>query len=90
MSILLDVDPPEIDPFDPMCERFASEMEDLDWFCEDFFDNVGYGAPITPAMRAAYVIEEEGTYNKETNHFLCDMCYIKAGQPSSLEGWKCP
>lgn len=34
--------------------------------------------------------EEEGTLNTENGHFLCSICYIKAGMPSSPTGWKCP
>jgi hypothetical protein len=37
-----------------------------------------------------YVIFEEGTYNPDNGHFLCDECYIKAGMPSAPEGWKAP
>lgn len=33
---------------------------------------------------------EEGTLNTENGHFLCNMCYIKAGMPSSPRGWRCP
>lgn len=29
-----------------------------------------------------YIRQFEGTYNQENGHFLCDPCYIKAGQPS--------
>jgi hypothetical protein len=29
-----------------------------------------------------YVREEEGTYDDVTGAFLCDRCYIRAGQPS--------
>ena len=29
-----------------------------------------------------YVIAEEGTYDPESEQFLCDACYIKLGQPS--------
>jgi len=34
--------------------------------------------------------KEDGTYNKETNHFACDGCYIAIGLPSSEKGWKAP
>lgn len=37
-----------------------------------------------------YVWREEGTLNRTNGHFLCDECYIKAGQPSSTAGWKAP
>ena len=37
-----------------------------------------------------YVRREEGTYNQYNGHFLCTMCYIKAGAPSSPWGWKAP
>ena len=33
---------------------------------------------------------DDGTYNPETNQFMCDECYIAAGMParSTLPGWK--
>jgi hypothetical protein len=37
-----------------------------------------------------YVRHEEGTYNRANGHFLCTMCYIRAGQPSSPRGWVAP
>lgn len=40
--------------------------------------------------RADVIRREEGTYNKENGHFLCDVCYIKAGMPSSDRGWVAP
>lgn len=38
----------------------------------------------------AWVRRHEGTYNPENGHFLCTDCYVKAGMPSSLTGWKAP
>lgn len=38
----------------------------------------------------AFVLAEEGTLNRRNGHFLCDECYIRAGQPSSPNGWKAP
>jgi hypothetical protein len=32
-------------------------------------------------MRADYVRREEGTFNRENGHFLCDRCYISHGMP---------
>ena len=37
-----------------------------------------------------YVLEEEGTLNKENGHFLCTLCYIEAGMPETPLGWKAP
>jgi hypothetical protein len=37
-----------------------------------------------------YVRQEEGTYNPENGHFLCDSCYIAAGMPTGRYGWTCP
>lgn len=37
-----------------------------------------------------YVQMEEGTYNPENGHFLCDECYIKAGMPTAPNGWRAP
>lgn len=34
-----------------------------------------------------YVWQEEGTLNRESGHFLCTDCYVKAGMPSSPRGW---
>lgn len=58
-----------VEPYDPVCERYAHEMEYLDFFKED------------DETRADYVRHEEGTYNARNGHFLCDDCYIKKGQP---------
>ena len=35
-----------------------------------------------------YVKEEEGTYNPENGHFLCTVCYFKAGCPARPGGWR--
>ena len=37
-----------------------------------------------------YVRQHEGTYNPDNGHFLCDVCYVKAGMPSSPWGWIAP
>lgn len=37
-----------------------------------------------------YVQREEGTYNYTNGHFLCDLCYIKAGMPTAPMGWTAP
>ena len=66
------------EPFDPMCNRYAKDIPDYDWTLED------------GDTRESYVIHNEGTYNRENGHFLCDECYIKAGMPSSRDGWVCP
>ncbi len=75
MNDSIDGDPT---PFDPLCERYAKDMPDYDWA-------LGEGE-----TREHYVIHYEGTYNYMNGHFLCDRCYIAAGQPSSANGWKCP
>lgn len=81
-----------IEPFDPMCETFAKDMSSLDYF---IFEDEGsmmdaHDSGGVEQMRADYIREEEGTYNSENGHFLCDNCYIKAGMPSSSGGWVCP
>jgi hypothetical protein len=37
-----------------------------------------------------YVRNEEGTYNPLNGHFLCTPCYVRAGMPTSPEGWVAP
>lgn len=53
---------------------------------------VGGRELLTPEDLDAWVRREEGTFNPETNRFLCDPCYIRAGTPSLHQrpGWKCP
>lgn len=71
-------DDPE-DPYDPYCERFADEI-----------NSVQFGAD----MEGETVVEfakSDGTYNPENGHFACDACYIRLGQPSAPHpgpGWK--
>lgn len=67
------------EPYDPMCMRYARDMDYLDTFRE-----------LPDQSRADYIRQEEGTYNVDNGHFLCDGCYIKAGQPTSPFGWTCP
>lgn len=68
------------EPWDPGCGRYASDIATYATYAQDL------GLVISE-----YVRREEGTYNPNTNHFLCDMCYIRAGQPTaSGRGWKCP
>jgi hypothetical protein len=38
----------------------------------------------------AYVCAEEGTYNPDTGHFACTLCFIAEGCPVSPTGWKAP
>lgn len=66
-------------PFDPRCQRWADDMAE--------YDDPRHG---TGLSRAEYVRQEEGTYNPDNGHFLCDQCYIDAGMPSSPSGWRCP
>jgi hypothetical protein len=37
-----------------------------------------------------YIWNQEGTLNTSNGHFLCDLCYIAAGSPSSRFGWTTP
>ena len=80
-----------LEPYDPMCNTYAKDMEYLDPFwaeSREELDNTDI--EFRQAKRVAYVRNEEGTLNPTNGHFLCDSCYIKAGQPSSPTGWVCP
>lgn len=87
MSRFIDNSIPE-EPYDPMCGRFAKDMADYDSTIAETQEELDKG--ITPEQRVEYVRQNEGTFNPQNGHFLCDMCYIKAGMPSSPSGWKCP
>lgn len=77
-------------PYCPMCGRYAADMDELDGFIFESEEDMDVRGPATPAMRNFYVRQEEGTYNPANGHFLDDLCYIKAGMPSSPSGWRCP
>lgn len=78
-------------PYDPMCERLAENMEYLDTFWAESQEEYD-STPIEehPHLRAEYVRCNDGTYNPINGHFLCDSCYIKAGMPTAPGGWVCP
>lgn len=61
------------------CARVPSEIDGYTSMLDDWDGDAD-----------SYVIENEGTYNRQNGHFLCDPCYIKNGCPSSPRGWKCP
>jgi hypothetical protein len=78
------------EPFDPNCGQYARDMVYLDTFIFESQQDFEANGPATPEMRVNYVRREEGTFNPANGHFLCDACYIAAGQPSSRNGWTCP
>lgn len=69
-------------PYDPECKRYARDMKELDSCIE----------PDYHSDREDFVRKEEGTYNQQNGHFLCDTCYIKWGMPTGSNGqrWVCP
>lgn len=66
----------------PICIGCGKRPDELDEYIE-----AAKEAETSPDL---YVQLEEGTYNTENGHFLCTPCYIKAGMPSSPEGWVAP
>jgi hypothetical protein len=81
---------PELEPYDPTCQRYAKDMEDYDWSIAEEVEVEEEDFAATPQQRVAYVKYNEGTYNPVNGHFACDMCYIKLGMPVSPGGWKMP
>lgn len=71
------------EPYCFNCGKPASSFEIYKTMSADGFGNED---------AAAYIREDEGTYNPETNRFACDGCYIAIGMPSTntIEGWKAP
>lgn len=61
------------------CNKTPSEIPSIVMFAEM--------EEITPDE---FVRENEGTFNESNGHFLCDEDYIKAGMPSSPNGWVAP
>lgn len=42
------------------------------------------------ASSADDMAKDDGTYNPESDSFVCTECYIGIGMPSSPRGWKAP
>lgn len=82
----------ESEPYDPMCKRYAKDMQELDysWAESQVEIDEATRLGLLPQKRIVFVLKEEGTYNSSNGHFLCNSCYIKAGMPSSPYGWTCP
>lgn len=77
------------DPNDPICVGCTRRPYEVPMYVTMVRE--GPDSPIPSQEEVArYVIEDEGTYNRENGHYLCDECYIKNGQPSSSTGWVCP
>lgn len=56
--------------------------------CEETPTECNYEAFCLPRQSVDdYVWENEGTLDKKTGKFLCDMCYVELGCPSSPTGW---
>lgn len=77
-------------PYDPVCKRYAADMDSYDSFLFESEEDEAARGPATPQMREEYVMNEEGTYNPVNGHFTCDTCYISIGMPSGPAGWRCP
>jgi hypothetical protein len=77
----------------PRCARCGLLPEQLSCYTsvlEAELYEAGEDRPPTVDEVRAYVMAEEGTYNGDNGHFLCDTCYIAVGMPSSPQGWTCP
>jgi|ERR1051326_1043887 hypothetical protein len=65
---------------EPTCFRCGKSAEE--------FDYTGYKDD--NQTNSDFVRTEDGTYNKDTNRFACDQCYIEIGMPTHPYGWKAP
>jgi len=75
-------------PHDPICVGCARRPHEIPGYVDAVEADIA-GIPTEDDIKH-YVMDEEGTYNSANGHFLCDMCYIYNGSPSSPTGWKCP
>lgn len=64
------------------CDRSPSEIEE--------YVEAAAAEPDHYANADEYVREEEDTFNAMNGHFLCTVCYVRAGMPSSERGWVAP
>lgn len=66
---------------DIKCIGCNKKPEEL--FSEEMLEEQDY-------QSATAYAKDDGTYNRENGHFVCDSCYIEMGMPSSAEGWVAP
>lgn len=59
------------------CGKTASELFAVAENKDDYNDAVSWAV-------------DDGTYNRVSNRFCCNECYIARGCPSSPKGWKAP
>lgn len=70
------------DPRCTGCDVLAADMKSLDYFWpEDQLELLELEEQQIRQERVDYVRAEDGTYNRENGHFLCDKCYLRAGMP---------
>ena len=74
---------------DPICLGCAKRPYEINGYRIAAHENEGDPAP-TDAQITRWVIENEGTFNRQNGHLLCDQCYIINGCPTSDQGWVCP
>jgi hypothetical protein len=56
--------------------------------CRRTPDEIGYDfIKDEKQTNTQYVLHEEGTLDRSTGLFLCDLCYQNHGMPSSPHGW---
>jgi len=67
---------------DPICVGCRKRPEEILEYSKD-----STGTDLEPA---AYVAQEEGTFNRSNGHFLCTDCYIRQGMPVASGGWIAP
>lgn len=78
-------------------EAEAAAIADGEPYCfrcgrpaSSFYEYVEMGKADGYLTAWQYVLNEEGTYNPDTNRFACDACYIAIGMPTTPRGWRAP
>lgn len=70
---------------EPYCFRCGKPASSFSEYSDEWID-----AETSYNSHADYVRHEEGTYNRDTNRFACDECYVAIGTPSEPDGWEAP
>lgn len=78
-------------PFCTSCKRHPADIPGYTAEATNYYDAL---PPISVVLGAETIEDayarEDGTYNPENGHFLCNECYVKAGMPTSPQGWVAP
>jgi len=69
-----------IEPYDPYCKRYASDMPELDELWAETPEELAAADEDTKQWERIDYAIHDATYQQDTRYFACDSCYEKFGE----------